>query len=278
MIDFEKYILQKKQRIDSELEKIIDSAKSSFLYESMKYALFPGGKRFRALLALCSGESFGASEDKLLPYACALELIHNYSLIHDDLPSMDNDDFRRGKLTVHKVFGEAIALLAGDALLTLSFQVLSSLKDPFAIRIINEISKAAGIDGMINGQAMDLQLNQEVLNEKDFLDLSLKKTACLITASVKTGGIVAQAEEDKITALENYGRNLGIAYQIIDDILDIQQEKSINRVNYAILIGKEEAEKKAHEFKEKAVSALRNADIKSECLEYLADKAVKRKN
>jgi geranylgeranyl diphosphate synthase type II len=190
---------------------------------------------------------------------------------------MDNDDFRRGKLTVHKVFGEATALLAGDALLTLSFQVLSSLKDPFVLRIINEISKAAGINGMINGQAMDLQLNQEVLNEKDFLDLSLKKTACLIMASVKTGGIVAQAAEDEIRALENYGRNLGVAYQIVDDILDIQQEKNMNRVNYAILIGKEEAEKKAYEFKEKAVSALRNANIKSECLEYLADKVVQRK-
>ncbi|MCP2618768.1 polyprenyl synthetase family protein, partial [Candidatus Aminicenantes bacterium AC-335-A11] len=237
---------------------------------------FSGGKRFRALLTLCSGESLGAKERELLPYACAIELIHNYSLIHDDLPSMDNDDFRRGKPTLHKVYDEGIALLAGDALLTLSFQILSSLSQPFTLEIINLISKAAGIEGMINGQALDLTLDRTRENESTFLDLSFKKTAYLIIAAVKTGGIVAKAERKKMDALEIYGKNLGIAYQIIDDILDMEEEKNTKRLNYALLVGEKKAKEKALELEREALTALRKAGIDSPCLEYLLNKAVHR--
>jgi|Deesub1362B_J571_1020462.scaffolds.fasta_scaffold00969_6 geranylgeranyl diphosphate synthase type II len=277
MINLDKFILEKKQKIDLELKRILEKAKGSLLYEPMKYAVFSGGKRFRALLTLCSGESLGAKEEKLLPYACAIELIHNYSLIHDDLPSMDNDDFRRGKPTLHKVYGEGIAVLTGDGLLTLSFQVLSSLTDPFTLKVINIISKAAGIKGMINGQAMDLNLNNLEADENDFIELSLRKTACLIIAAVKTGGIVAQTDKEKIEALEIYGRNLGIAYQIVDDILDMAEEKKENRLNYALLLGKEKAEERAFELEKKALFALEKAGIESQCLEYLLHKAIHRK-
>ena len=277
MADMDKFLLEKRQRIDLELDRILDKAKYSRLYEPMKYAVFSGGKRFRALLTLCTGESLGAKEKELLPYACAIELIHNYSLIHDDLPSMDNDDFRRGKPTLHKVYGEGIALLAGDALLTLSFQILSSLSHPFTLKVINLISKAAGIEGMIDGQALDLSLDRGKADEKNFWDLSFKKTAYLIIAAVKTGGIVAQVDKEKLDALEIYGRNLGIAYQIVDDILDMDQERDTNRLNYALFIGKEKAEKKAFEFEREALLALERAGIKSQYLEYLLRKAIHRK-
>lgn len=269
-------ILEKKKRIDAELNKILEKTKSSLLYEPMKYAVFSGGKRFRALLTLCAGESLGAKERELLPYACAIELIHNYSLIHDDLPSMDNDDFRRGKPTLHKVYDEGIALLAGDALLTLSFQILSSLSQPFTLEIINLISKAAGIDGMINGQALDLTLDRMRENESTFWNLSFKKTAYLIIAAVKIGGVIARAGKEKIDALEIYGKNLGIAYQIIDDILDIEEEKNTKRLNYALLVGEKKAKEKALELKREALIALKKAGIESQCLEYLLNKAVHR--
>ncbi|MFQ6082496.1 MAG: polyprenyl synthetase family protein [Candidatus Aminicenantia bacterium] len=281
MINFDDYISRKKQLIERELNRILDQKRVSSIYEPMRYSVFSGGKRFRPLLTLCSGESLRAREDELLPFACAIELIHNYSLIHDDLPSMDNDDFRRGKLTTHKVFGEAMALLAGDGLLTLSFQVLSSLaqqrkKSPMIIEAIYEISKAAGVDGMINGQAMDLKLTHQKVEEKDLIELNLKKTASLITAAVKVGGLIAQASNKELKALENYGQNLGIAFQIIDDLLDTEQENknSLPRPNYARLMGEKKAREKARQLVDEAICSLHQANINSPCLEYLARKVI----
>ncbi len=227
---FEDYINIVNGKLEQYFNMPID--KNNSLIEAMKYSIFAGGKRIRPVLALASYQLFANNLEEVLPYACALEMIHTYSLIHDDLPAMDNDDYRRGKPTNHKVHGEGIAILAGDGLLNYSFEVM--LADalnrenpkPF-IHSINEISKAAGIHGMIGGQTVDLQSEGKVI-DADTLDYIHKnKTAALITAPLKIGAIIAKASEEDIENMEYVGKQLGLAFQIKDDILDIigDQEK-----------------------------------------------------
>jgi len=201
------------------------------LIESMKYSLFAGGKRLRPVLALSSYNLFGNDIGEILPYACALEMIHTYSLIHDDLPSMDNDNYRRGKLTNHKVYGEGIAILAGDGLLNYSFEIM--LENAFKqkelylhVRSIKEIANAAGINGMIAGQVADLESENKIIDKKILEYIHLNKTAALITASLKIGAIIGKASEADIECMKQIGLNLGLAFQIKDDILDIMGDEN----------------------------------------------------
>jgi geranylgeranyl diphosphate synthase type II len=193
----------------------------------MRYAVFPGGKRIRPILVLATGELFGATQSSLLPFACAVELIHAYSLIHDDLPALDDDDLRRGKPTAHKVFGEGVALLAGDGLLTEAFHLMSGpdvtrrVPAELVLRLIRELSHAVGVVGLVGGQALDL----EAENDPD-VDLAtvewihVRKTGALILASIRAGAQVAGAEPADLGRITRYGERLGLAFQIADDILD----------------------------------------------------------
>jgi len=268
---------QKKKAIDDELRRIL-SQEDSLLFQAMRHAVLSGGKRFRPLLTLASGECFGVGQDVLLPFACALELIHNYSLIHDDLPSMDNDDFRRGQSSCHKAYGEDIALLAGDSLLTLAFEILAQapLDEKLSSKkeqIIKEISHFAGARGMVGGQLMDITLSPEDISEEDLHELILKKTGSLIIASVKTGAILDEASALQLEAVVEYGRNIGIAFQIRDDILDSikeEQKENIPRPNYVSLYGLGEAEKRLKIFVENGIRAFEKTSLESEALGYLA--------
>jgi len=269
----------KKRAVDRELELIL-SEEDSPLFQAMRYAVLSEGKRFRPLLVLSSGECFGISQDVLLPFACALELIHNYSLIHDDLPSLDNDDFRRGKPSCHKKYSEGIALLAGDALLTLAFEILvrapvSANLQPQKEQLIIEIGHLAGVRGMIGGQLMDITLSPEELTEETMHELILKKTGALIVASVKTGALLGKARSSEFKAIVQYGRNIGLAFQIRDDILDSQGDETGKKnlsPNYVNLFGHEVSEQRLESFVGIARSALEEASLESEELHYLASK------
>jgi geranylgeranyl diphosphate synthase type II len=270
-------LLQKKEAVERELGFIL-SQEDSVLFQAMKQAILSGGKRFRPLLVLCSGELFGVPESLLLPYACAVELIHNYSLIHDDLPSMDNDDFRRGRPSCHKVFGEDIALLTGDSLLTLAFEVLAKASSPPGSyfqkeKAISAICQLAGVKGMIEGQLLDITLPPEKITEEVLHDLILKKTGSLIVASVKSGALLGQASPFQLEAMVEYGKNIGLAFQIRDDILDSvekKQKNSLFRPNYVAFFGLEEAQRRLKGFVEAGIKALDEASLESEELRFLA--------
>jgi geranylgeranyl diphosphate synthase type II len=211
------------------------------IYEAMEYSLFTGGKRLRPIIALKAYEIFDANLEKILPFAAAIEMIHTYSLIHDDLPSMDDDDFRRGKPTNHKVFGEAMAILTGDGLLNLAFETMlnytinnSHSIDEYKcyVRAMEEISIYSGTNGMIGGQVLDVLGGFENMDELKLIYMYRTKTAGLIQASLVSGAIIGGANDEYIEKLRKFGLNLGLAYQIKDDILDYAEDESINKMTY----------------------------------------------
>lgn len=261
------------------------------LHESVLYSLTAGGKRIRPILCIASYEACDGMGD-IVPYATAIEFIHTYSLIHDDLPAMDNDDLRRGKPTNHKVFGEGIAILAGDGLLTEAFAILSNrdyadISSDTLLKVISEISKAAGLRGMVAGQAYDLISEGKEPDEKIVEFIHLYKTAAMIRASVKIGGLLAESSEDKIRRLEDYGEAIGLAFQIVDDILDIESNteemgkpkgSDIERgkMTYPRVFGIEKSKEKARELINKALEALSIFDKKAEPLREIAHYIIKR--
>lgn len=267
----------KKEAVDEALDRFLPQ-EDNRLAEAMRYAVFSGGKRYRPLLALSSGECFGLKQVDVLPFGCALELIHNYSLIHDDLPLMDDDDFRRSKPSCHKVFGDEIALLAGDSLLTLAFEVLASASWDLSElarkeRMIKEIARSAGIQGMVGGQLLDLTLSLDNLTEESLHDLMAKKTGALILASVKAGPILAGASGFKLQKMVEYGENIGLAFQIRDDILDSTEFSSQDppqKPSAASYFGLKEAREKLNRHVEAALKALDSVSLASEELRYLA--------
>jgi len=198
----------------------------------MQYSVFSRGKRICPILTLAVGELFGAQQKSLLPFACALELIHTCSLIHDDLPALDNDDLRRGKLTSYKLFGEGIALLAGDALLTEAFDLIARLKAVRALKaevvldLIHELARAAGIDGMVGGQSIDLEVEDQVVNLATVENIHLRKTGALILVAARLGAIIERATPKELGKVSRYGESLGLAFQIADDILDAEGNSS----------------------------------------------------
>jgi geranylgeranyl diphosphate synthase type II len=269
------YLSTKKALIDEALDGYLQACPGlpGPLLEAMRYSVFAGGKRLRPILALAAGEAVGGDPEPILPAACAIELIHTYSLIHDDLPALDNDDYRRGKLTNHKVFGEDIALVAGDGLLTHAFELLSTaygnglVSLTVALRLVREISAAAGIKGMVAGQLVDLQAEGEEPNAEMLEYIHRHKTGDMITASVRVGAIIAGATKSQLAALTKYARNLGLAFQIVDDILDVVGDrkklgKSVGKdadqkkMTYVALYGLDAAKKMMHETVERAKAAL----------------------
>jgi len=269
---------QKKNAVEVFLKQLLTRYESSSLIEAMQHSILSGGKRYRPLLLLSTGECFNVPQEDSLPFACGLELIHNYSLVHDDLPSMDNDDYRRGQLSCHKAYGEDIALLTGDLLLTLAFEIMAGASlhnsDPAKqINIIHEISSFAGLQGMIGGQMLDITVSPKKLSEDILFELMEKKTASLIIAAVRSGALLGNASSDCLNGLSEYGRNIGLAFQIRDDILDSEQDKeghNLLRPNSVSVWGMKKARIKLAEHIEESVRYLDGACIASEELRYLA--------
>ena len=260
------------------------------LRESMEYSLMAGGKRLRPVLLMAAADAVGADGTKFLPIACALEMIHTYSLIHDDLPAMDDDDYRRGKLTNHMVYGDAVAILAGDALLTLAFTVILRQKDVSAetlLRVVDEISRAAGAEGMVGGQVLDLRAEGVRISMEELRRVHMGKTGALFHAALRSGAILADATEKQLAALTSYADHFGLAFQITDDILDVvgtseeigkpvgSDEKN-HKSTYVSLTSLEEAQELARRTAEEAEKALSifgtEADFLRDLVAYLVNR------
>lgn len=262
------------------------------IMKSMNYSLEAGGKRLRPILTLEACKIVGGKEEDAIPFAVAIEMIHTYSLIHDDLPALDNDDLRRGKPTNHKVFGDAMAILSGDALLNYAFEVMLSNSinkdDPKKyLRAINEIAKSSGIHGMIGGQVVDVESENKKIS-KDKLDyIHLNKTAAIIIGCMRAGAIIGNADEEGLEKITKYGRNIGLSFQIVDDILDIVGDESKlgknvgsdienHKSTYPSLIGLEESKEIAKQLIQEAKENVRNLSNDSNFLEDLADYIIDR--
>jgi geranylgeranyl diphosphate synthase, type II len=269
------YIKQKADKINLALTEVMNQLPDvpERLADSMKYSLFAGGKRLRPVLTLATVEALGGDEEKALPFACAIEMIHTYSLIHDDLPSLDNDDYRRGKLTNHKKYGEDMAILAGDALLTEAFGLMArgakqaGLSMEIALQIIEEGSRSAGASGMVAGQVRDLQSENRMISLKELEQIHRSKTGDLIAYSVRTGALIAKANKEILQKLTDFAYGIGLAFQIQDDILDVigdQQklgkpvgsDKEKNKATYPALLGLDQAKQLLYTCTEEAKAKL----------------------
>lgn len=263
------------------------------VFEAMSYSLLAGGKRMRPVIMLYVCEMCGGNTEAALPFACAIEMIHTYSLIHDDLPAMDNDDLRRGRPTNHIQFDEATAILAGDALLNTAFEITSSKNDGVnaedVLRVISVLARCSGANGMIGGQMIDIENENKSMTIDELKYLHSLKTGALIRASGVCGAIIAGANEKSIKAVDEFCSNLGIAFQIRDDILDVTgNEKELgkktgsdlqnNKNTYVTLTSLEEAERLSGEYTAKAKKSLEIFGEKADGLLYLADKLLGRKN
>jgi len=227
-MNLREYLAQQQRLVDSELDRLVppETTPPETIHRAMRYSLFAGGKRIRPILCIEAARTVSNASNGVVSAACSLELIHTYSLIHDDLPALDNDDYRRGKLTNHKVFGDAMAILAGDALLTLAFQVLAELpaSDDRKARMIAELATASGtVGGMIGGQVADLEGEGQAPNAGLLETIHRAKTGALLRASLRLGATYAGAVEDQYVALSSYGEHVGLAFQIVDDILDVEE-------------------------------------------------------
>lgn len=255
------------------------------LSESMRYSLLGGGKRIRPVLALAAGAALGGKAETILPAACALELIHTYSLIHDDLPAMDDDDYRRGKLSNHKVFGEGMAVLAGDALLTYAFELLAKplpVLPGRQLQVIREVAVAAGKSGMVLGQVLDLAGEDKALTLEEIVQIHQGKTGALLVVSARLGGILAGGSQEEVEALSLYAQALGLAFQIKDDILDVEGDSEIlgkpagsdmlkHKATYPSLLGIESAKEHLHQQIAQAKIALQLVGPGAAFLSALAD-------
>ena len=290
------YLTRRAAEVNQWLDALVpsESVAPERLHRAMRYSLMAGGKRLRPILVLASGEAFGASTDDLMPAACAVEMIHTYSLIHDDLPAMDDDDLRRGMPTCHKAFDEATAILAGDALLTQAFRVLSAdapCRSPERqIRVIREIATAAGtVDGMIGGQMADIENEGKPIDEATLEYIHRSKTGALITAPVVVGGIIAGANEPELDKLRAYGQRIGLAFQIADDILDVTstseqlgktagKDLTAHKATYPALHGIEKSEARMEQLVAEAIEIVAGIGVNSGILEELARFIVARKS
>lgn len=295
-MDLKQYTAEKREAVDSFFHSYFkEQRKPSVLQQAMVYSLFAGGKRIRPLLALASYEACGGDPAEIVPYASTLELIHTYSLIHDDLPAMDNDDLRRGKPTNHKIYGEAIAILAGDALLTEAFSILSdpslssTVKEADLLRALREIALASGLNGMVAGQVQDI-LSENFEPDHETLEfIHMHKTAALIRASVMMGPILYGSSKDILDALSEYGSNIGLAFQVIDDILDIEgveeelgkpigSDERSNKMTYPSLYGIEKSRDIAKKLISSALSSLSSFSSKADPLREIANYLLNRRS
>ncbi|HOT74973.1 MAG TPA: polyprenyl synthetase family protein [Candidatus Wallbacteria bacterium] len=284
-----------KKAVDKCLDQLLppENTMPNKLHEAMRYSVFAGGKRIRPVITMLCCKLFSGNLEDALPVAAAIEMIHTYSLIHDDLPAMDNDDFRRGKPTSHKVYGEAVAILAGDALLTKAFEVLAkvpkttSIKPDVANLIIETVAGAAGNLSMIGGQVMDIMSEAAAGSEKKISELVLfeihkRKTAALIAASAKAGAFVAKAGIKDVNAIEDFAMALGLLFQMSDDLLDYTSTKeqigktpgkdgAVNKLTFLSLFGPETARQKIAEFKQKTLLLLEPFGEKANLLRGLTE-------
>jgi len=283
---------EKKKLVENALDAMVpENGELPVITEAMRYSLLAGGKRLRPVLAIMAGELFGGKEEEILPFACCIEMIHTYSLIHDDLPSMDNDDLRRGKPTNHKVFGEGFAVLAGDALMNYAFETMAGIiagdNRIEYVRAMEMISKASGISGMIGGQCIDLYSENREIDLDILKRMHSKKTGALITASLGTGAILAGAEESDLRNITGFGNLIGIAFQVADDILDVagseerlgkgvNKDAGIHKSNFISFYGIEKSRQIAGELVEEAKLKLDKYGNRGHYLRMLADYIISR--
>jgi geranylgeranyl diphosphate synthase type II len=284
----ESYLKSKRLIVEKGLQDVFKKPGDcpKILWESMKYSIFAGGKRLRTVLCLASAEAVGLAEKPALRIACALELIHTYSLIHDDLPALDNDDYRRGRKTNHKVYGEAMAILAGDGLLTLAFQwvsepsVYSAQYRKNVARVVHELAWHAGYPGMVGGQVDDVMSEKKKPSLPKVLSIHSRKTGALLLSSTRLPGLLSGASSAKVKALTEYGRSAGLAFQIMDDILNetgdskklgksAGSDRERGKMTYPAAIGLERSKKEVRLLTEKAVTALKILGPKGEPLKTL---------
>lgn len=303
-MDIKRYLREKKEIVDSALEKYFPNRPGSAgegvfptsLHKAIRYSLFAGGKRVRPILSMAAFEAVGGEGDGILPFACALEMIHTYSLIHDDLPALDNDDYRRGQLTCHKVFGEAIGILAGDALLTEAFRLMTdrsmeglSLRDGPVLQVVHEVAQAAGMSGMVGGQVLDIESEGKEVDLPTVEYIHTHKTGALILVSVRAGAKLGGGDEGTLRALTRYGEGIGLAFQIADDILNVEGKAALlgkktgsdfsrGKATYPSLLGLEESRRRARELVELAVDAIHSFGPEAQPLREIARFIVAREN
>jgi geranylgeranyl diphosphate synthase, type II len=288
------YLQQQQQLIDKTLEHWVPAERvpPETIHKAMRYSLFAGGKRIRPVLCIAAAHAVSDAPTGIENAACSLELIHTYSLIHDDLPALDNDDLRRGRPTNHKVFGDAMAILAGDSLLTFAFELLSELPHVDSccrIRLVMELAKASGtVGGMIAGQVHDIEGENQRATAHLLDRIHRAKTGALLRASVRMGAIYAGADNQQLEAISNYGEHAGLAFQIVDDILDVEQssedlgktagkDAQQNKITFPAVYGLERSRAMAEEERIAAHLALQSFDDRAERLRELADLIVCRK-
>jgi geranylgeranyl diphosphate synthase type II len=287
------YIIAQQKAVDRALERWVppESTSPATIHRAMRYSLFAGGKRVRPLLAIAAAEAVSDAPFGIESAACVLELIHTYSLIHDDLPALDNDDLRRGRPTCHKVFGDAMAILAGDALLTLAFEVLATLENVDAdrrIALVWELATASGtVNGMIAGQVNDLEGEGKFPTAHLLDSIHRAKTGALLRASVRMGAIYAKANDEQLAALTSFGEHIGLAFQIVDDVLDVEQSSEAlgktagkdaqqKKITFPAVYGIERSREMAEQERIASHLALKIFDERAERLRELADYIVRR--
>jgi geranylgeranyl diphosphate synthase type II len=294
-LDLKGYLRERAVLVDAALDRWLprEEILPPRLHQAMRYSVFAGGKRLRPILIIAACEAVGGPPERALPAACAIEMIHTYSLIHDDLPAMDDDDFRRGHPTNHKVFGEANAILAGDALLTEAFRLLADAEanrgvDPaVSLRVIETIARCAGSQGMVGGQVVDMESEEHPVDFATLQYIHTRKTGALILASIQAGAWLGGGNDEQVAALTRYGETAGLAFQIADDILDIigdQRElgkdvgsdQARGKATYPALLGLSEARRRAGELRELAIAALQPLGTSAEPLRAIARYIVER--
>jgi geranylgeranyl diphosphate synthase type II len=293
------YMAQRAEEVNAWLETLTPSemVPPQILHRAMRYSLLGTGKRLRPILVLASGEALGGSVDELMPAACAIEMIHCYSLIHDDLPAMDNDDLRRGRPTCHKAFGEAIAILAGDALLTRAFEVLASIETEGGepdyakqVRVIREVAAAAGtVEALIGGQVADIENEKKQVSDATLEYIHRSKTGAMIRASVVVGGIIAGASENQIEKLSDYGARIGLAFQVADDILDVTstseqlgktpgKDQAALKATYPAIHGIPASEARAEQLVKEAIRIISGLEADTAILQAIARFIIERRS
>ncbi|MEO5917092.1 MAG: polyprenyl synthetase family protein [Luteolibacter sp.] len=291
-MDLKSYLTARATEVDAAMDAFLPKAKErpATIHSAMRYSVFAGGKRLRPVLCLAAAEASGGEISNALAPACAVELMHTYSLVHDDLPAMDDDDLRRGRPTCHKVYGEGMAVLCGDALLTESFIVLA--KTPATKRYnardyISELAETGGSRKLIGGQVMDLEGEGKKLTKRDLVRIHEAKTAALLTASLRLGAMSANATPAKLEALTTFGYNLGLAFQVIDDILDVTQstevlgktagkDQAVEKSTYPAILGLNASRKEAARLTKAAMDALKPFGKKAARLQEIATHLLKR--
>lgn len=293
-MDFYKEFQERIVEVNKALEKFNEEKDTpqNTIYKAMNYSLHAGGKRVRPVIMMAVAELMGSTRESVMPFACAVEMIHTYSLIHDDLPCMDDDDLRRGKPTNHKVFGEAMAVLAGDALLNKAFEVIlknSQLSPNMTLAAMSEIASAAGTEGMIGGQVIDIESEGKQIDAVTLMTLHLHKTAALIMTSARVGALLGGGGREDLVAMEEFARYLGIAFQIKDDILDIVgNEETLGKKTgvdaahgkstFVSIYGMEQSENMLNDYTQKAINTLAPYGEKAEFLIELSKFLLAREN